>query len=159
MSLDEAKRLVQLVKIHGHSWNMLVAKFFPTRTPRELRGMYIQWRKAEKRFAVNFLDIDPFSMIRDHNGNSAMRPTGKDGHYRADGRLVRVGIRGKYGPLTPYFLALVYAKPLGRGRADVTRAIGTAGRGSMRLLSNEVIDKLVAAISLYKNDWVSISRK
>ncbi|KAJ2094911.1 hypothetical protein GGI09_005144 [Coemansia sp. S100] len=159
MSLDEVKTLAQLVKIHGNAWDMLAAKFFSGRTLRELRGMYIQWSKAEKRFAVDLLDIDPFSMIRDHKGNSAMRPTGNDGYYCADGQVVRVGVRGKHGPLTPYFLALKYTKPIGRGRADVTRVVGLSSRGNTRLLSNEVIDKLVAAISLYKNDWVSISRE
>ncbi|KAJ2745543.1 hypothetical protein GGI20_002086 [Coemansia sp. BCRC 34301] len=159
MSTDEAKRLAQLVKIHGHSWDVLAAKFFLDRTTGDLKSMHTRWTRAEKKFAVDLLDIDPFSMISCYNGSSALRPTGHDGHYCADGQPVRVGIRGRRDALAPYYLALKYTKPLDRGRADVTRAIGPATRGNTRLLSNEVIDKLVAAISLYRNDWVSISRE
>ncbi|KAJ2336461.1 hypothetical protein GGI00_000817 [Coemansia sp. RSA 2681] len=158
MSTDEAKKLAQLVKIYGHSWDMLAKKFFSARTTRALKSMHTLWTRAEKKFATDLLAIDPLSMISCYSGNSALRPTGDDGHYCADGRPVRVSTRGKRGALTPYYLALMYTKPLGRGQADITRAIGPTTRGNTRLLSNEVIDKLVAAISLYRNDWVSISR-
>ncbi|KAJ1997149.1 hypothetical protein H4R26_005938, partial [Coemansia thaxteri] len=48
--------------------------------------------------------------------------------------------------------------PSRQPRTDIARSIGLASRGSTRMLSNELIDKVVAAISLHKNDWVSISR-
>ncbi|KAJ2000808.1 hypothetical protein H4R26_004444, partial [Coemansia thaxteri] len=90
MCLDETKRLVSLVKTYGSSWEMLVARFFPTRTPRDIQYTYALWTRTEKKFGVDLLTIDPFSMIQDYDGMTALRPTGSNGEYSADGPLVRI---------------------------------------------------------------------
>ncbi|KAJ1892563.1 hypothetical protein LPJ66_006272 [Kickxella alabastrina] len=158
ITTDQAKRLAALVKTHGRKWGFLAHNYFPDQSPVDLCYAYSLWRRVEKKYGVDLLNIDPFSMIRDFDGRSAMRPTGADGNYDPNGSVVRVFKSGSSSFMTPYTLALANTS-FRKRKSGMLRVIGLVHNPHGGLLPVKAIDKLVAALSRHSNDWVSISRE
>ncbi|KAJ2766881.1 hypothetical protein IWQ56_003543 [Coemansia nantahalensis] len=154
---DEAPRLAQLVEEHGRRWTFLASEYFPGRRPRELYHLHTRWCNIEKRYGVDLSKIDPFSRICDYKGSSALRPTGGNGDYDPSGPLVRVSKTGLVSALAPYILAVTKVGPPQKRRRR-SLASKLSGASSWAAVPSEIADRLFAALSRYKNDWVSISR-
>ncbi|KAJ2841800.1 hypothetical protein J3B02_005775 [Coemansia erecta] len=159
VTIEEAQRLARLVRKYGRRWSYIHRTHFPDRNPDELTYMFKQWERLGKRYNVDLLDVDPFSMISDFDGERAMRPTGPDGNYHPNGPLSQVFKSGHASFLTPYTLALsnIYMR---KGSVKIIRALSLAGDSdSMSPLPAKSIDKLIAAIGRHQNDWISISKE
>ncbi|KAJ2347739.1 hypothetical protein GGF43_004693, partial [Coemansia sp. RSA 2618] len=157
ITTSEARRLAELVKVRGTKWRLLADEEFPGKTPQLLYSTYAKWKHIENTFGVDLLQIDPSVRLRDYNGRSAMRPTGADGFYDPNGPLVRVSKRGKSSALTPYLLSCINSRSRFTGLRGLPDARLASGSDKTRI-SPETTEKLVAAISLHKDDWTSISR-
>ncbi|KAJ2850110.1 hypothetical protein IWW36_002165 [Coemansia brasiliensis] len=156
ISIEEVKRLAELVKSCGSKWKFLAFNYFPGKEPKELCSAYRSWQRIERIYKVDLLQIDPFARLQGYNGRSAWRPTGKDGFYDPNGQLVRVSLRGKMSILAPYVLACMHVIHPKRRPRSVGLSLWSAFGG--KKASPEVIDQLVAALVTYGNDWISISR-
>lgn len=163
MNIDEAKQLARLVKTYDNQWKMLAERFFPGKSDTTLYYTYSLWRVWEKKHNVDLLAIDPFSMIQEFDGSSALRPTGDDGYYKEGAPLVKVSSRGIPSILTPYYLALQKVRPVSSLDQKVSkspRILGLSRKGHFGAsLSSEMMDKFIAAIHKHKNDWVCISQE
>ncbi|KAJ2804904.1 hypothetical protein H4R20_002311, partial [Coemansia guatemalensis] len=157
MTTDDAKRLAVLVKQHGRKWVLLAQTYFPGRKAADLCYLYARWRYLEKKHGVDLLKIDPFARIRDYNGRSALRPTGEDGNYDPEGPLVRVYKSGATTALTPYTLSLINAKYRYKD-PHARREMLPLNSADKPTIPIDTMNKLLAAIARYKNDWVQISR-
>ncbi|KAJ2722230.1 RNA polymerase I enhancer binding protein [Coemansia sp. Benny D115] len=157
MTTEKARLLAQLVETHGRRWGYLVDNYFPDQHPRELYYTYSRWKAAERRLGANLLELDPFSMISQYDGKTALRPTGADGTYDPNGKVTRVRINGPSSFMSPYYLALI---KLGERRCAI-KARSSFGmvKASKNDVPPEYVEKLVAAITRYKDDWVSISKE
>ncbi|KAI9474650.1 hypothetical protein BX667DRAFT_507856 [Coemansia mojavensis] len=105
MTIEDAKRLAELVKTYGTKWKLLALNHFPGKQPNKLHSVYCYWKKLESRYNVDLLQIDPFTRLRGYDGYSAWRPTGKDGFYDPNGQLVQIRYQGSRSILLPYVLA------------------------------------------------------
>ncbi|KAJ2780994.1 hypothetical protein H4R18_003144 [Coemansia javaensis] len=88
-TISDARRMAELVAVHGRKWEFLAREHFPGVRPLDIQLHYNRWRQLEERHGVSLLEIDPLSMLKDYDGRSALRPTGPDGHYDPNGPLVR----------------------------------------------------------------------
>ncbi|KAJ1956775.1 Myblike DNAbinding domain-containing protein [Linderina pennispora] len=163
MTCEDIVRLVKFVRTQDTKRWIEWTKKFPGYTWKQLYSAYRNWCTLEQRYKTDLLSIDPLSMIQDFDGRSAMRPTDSNGYYDKDGELVKVTFPGKAGPLGPYILALMKYYPPGSRRAGYVQSfarLGNAsGLGAGGRMSSETMDKLVSAITRYRNDWVGISRE
>ncbi|KAJ2634346.1 hypothetical protein GGF40_004262 [Coemansia sp. RSA 1286] len=158
VTTEEAQRLARLVKQHGRRWIYLHKHHFPTRSSAQLVHVYSKWEQLEKKHNVDLLDLDPFSIIRDFDGKSALRPTGPDGNYDPKGPLVRIFRKGSTSFMTPYLL--VFSNNRRRKESfRIWRALNPTGNLSSGSLSVKFMDKLIAAIGRYGTDWMRVSKE
>ncbi|KAJ2159769.1 hypothetical protein GGF46_002764 [Coemansia sp. RSA 552] len=157
MANVDAKRLAELVEKHGPRWNFLSQAYFPDQHPPHLQSLYRRWKAMGKKHNIDMLKFDPFARLQSFDGNTALRPTGKDGRYDPAGPLVRVYKSGPTSSLTPYVLALVNARFRFKSPGQL-KAIKMPGTAKRLHIPPEILDTLLAAITHHKNDWISISR-
>ncbi|KAJ2408568.1 hypothetical protein J3F80_001997 [Coemansia sp. RSA 2526] len=157
MTTQDAVRLAQLVKTRGTKWQLLVKEEFPDKTAQSLWYTHTRWKSMEKKYGVDFLQIDPKVRLRNYDGRTALRPTGADGFYDPNGPLARVYTPSKTSALTPYVLSCINSRFQFRDQTGL-QIVRLPGSSAQTRISPATVDKLMAAISSHKDDWISISR-
>ncbi|KAJ1887766.1 hypothetical protein LPJ66_008944 [Kickxella alabastrina] len=102
MSVDELKRMVRLVGVHGGKWEFLRMHYFAHLSAYKIMAAYRGWKYASRRLRVDLHTIDPDTMLVEYQGGlTALRPTGPDGLYDPNGNICEVTGLSPETPLTP----------------------------------------------------------
>ncbi|KAJ1938270.1 hypothetical protein GGF37_004874 [Kickxella alabastrina] len=162
MSVDELKKMVRLVGVHGKKWEFLRMHYFAHLSAYKLMAAYRGWKYASRRLKVDLHTIDPDTMLVGYQGGlTALRPTGPDGLYDPNGNICEVTGLSPETPLTPFYLALARilpGKPKWPWRATfkrrpmfIPRAF-SQNTSLQRLHATGVIERMVALIYRHNGD-------